>query len=132
MDFLIMSLPLAAIVFCGVRLKRRPGMTLRADVCLWLTRVHLAVLALAVAGIIIECNTDFQLRWNITCNAMLLAWLTGIAAFFVGIRTDKNPECKIISAHILGFCNTFSADNILCHVFLQDILRYKRTLHGVY
>lgn len=107
MDFLIMSLPLAAIVFCGVRLKRRPGMTLRADVCLWLTRVHLAVLALAVAGIIIECNTDFQLRWNITCNAMLLAWLTGIAAFFVGIRTDKTRSVKLYLRIFLAFAILF-------------------------
>lgn len=107
MDFLIMSLPLAAIVFCGVRLKRRPGMTLRADVCLWLTRVHLAVLALAVAGIIIECNTDFQLRWNIMCNAMLLAWLTGIAAFFVGIRTDKTRTVKLYLRIFLAFAILF-------------------------
>ena len=105
-----MSLLIAASVFCGVRLKRRPDIPLRADVCLWLTRVHLAVLALAVAGIIIEWNTDFYFRWNITSNSVLLAWLTGIVAFFVGIRTKKTRAVKL---------------------YLDGILRYKRALHSV-
>lgn len=95
MDFTVMSLLIAAAVICGVRIKRRPGMPLRADVCLWLTRAHLAVLALAATGIIIEWNSDFQLRWNIMRNSMLLAWLTGVAAFFVGIRTEKTRAVKL-------------------------------------
>ncbi len=103
MDFRIMSLLIAASVFCGVRLKRRPDMPLRSDVCLWLTRVHLAVLALAVAGIIIEWNTDFYFRWNITSNSVLLAWLTGIVAFFVGIRTKKTRAVKLYLRIFLVF-----------------------------
>lgn len=103
MDFRIMSLLIAASVFCGVRLKRRPDIPLRADVCLWLTRVHLAVLALAVAGIIIEWNTDFYFRWNIMSNSVLLAWLTGIVAFFVGIRTKKTRAVKLYLRIFLVF-----------------------------
>ena len=103
MDFLIMSLLIAASVFCGIHLKRRPYLPLRSDVCLWLTRVHLAVLALAVAGLIIEWNTDFYFRWNITHNSVLLAWLTGIVAFFVGIRTDKTRAVKLYLRIFLAF-----------------------------
>lgn len=103
MDFLIMSLLIAASVFCGIHLKRRLYLPLRSDVCLWLTRVHLAVLALAVAGLIIEWNTDFYFRWNITHNSVLLAWLTGIVAFFVGIRTDKTRAVKLYLRIFLAF-----------------------------
>ena len=103
MDFRIMSLLIAASVFCGVRLKRRPDMPLRSDVCLWLTRVHLVVLALAVAGIILEWNTGFYFRWNITSNSVLLAWLTGIVAFFVGIRTKKTRAVKLYLRIFLVF-----------------------------
>ncbi len=95
MDFLIMLLLIIATVICGVRYNRRQNMTLRSDVCLWLTKVHLAVLVLAIVSIIIEWNSDFQLRWNIMRNSMLLAWLTGVAAFFVEIRTEKTRAVKL-------------------------------------
>ena len=103
MAFYIMALLTAAAVTCGVNTRRRTGTKLRGDVCLWLTRVHLAVLALAIAAIIFEYYTDFQLRWNVTHNSMLLAWLTGVVAFFVGIRTEKTRAVKLYLRIFLAF-----------------------------
>lgn len=132
MDFLIMLLLIVAAVICGVRYNRRQNMTLRSDVCLWLTKVNLAVLVLAIVSIIIEWSTDFQLRWNIGRNSMLLAELTGIVAFFVGIRTEKTRSVKLYLRIFLAFAILFLPIIFFAMFFLQDILRYKRTLHGVY
>ena len=107
MDFLIMLLLIVAAVICGVRYNRRQNMTLRSDVCLWLTKVNLAVLVLAIVSIIIEWSTDFQLRWNIGRNSMLLAELTGIVAFFVGIRTEKTRSVKLYLRIFLAFAILF-------------------------
>ena len=107
MDFLIMLLLIVAAVICGVRYNRRQNMTLRSDVCLWLTKVNLAILVLAIVSIIIEWSTDFQLRWNIGRNSMLLAELTGIVAFFVGIRTEKTRSVKLYLRIFLAFAILF-------------------------
>lgn len=102
-----MLLLIVAAVICGVRYNRRQNMTLRSDVCLWLTKVNLAVLVLAIVSIIIEWSTDFQLRWNIGRNSMLLAELTGIVAFFVGIRTEKTRSVKLYLRIFLAFAILF-------------------------